>query len=83
MSIYMPLMPSVRCPCSIWGIGLSPEEAQQAPESAWRGLNLLGQALTQVREEIRAAQRLGQRRRWSGWVLGWAASGASIHARSA
>ena len=36
----------------IWGIGLVEAEARQLPPSQWKGLNLLGQILTQVRDEI-------------------------------
>ncbi len=39
--------------CRIWGIGLAPDVAARTPEAQWRGLNLLGQALTLVREELK------------------------------
>lgn len=37
----------------IWGIGLGEKKASATPESLWRGLNLLGKALTAVREELK------------------------------
>ncbi|KAL7576419.1 hypothetical protein ACA910_018223 [Epithemia clementina (nom. ined.)] len=36
----------------IWGIGLDEAQARETPPSQWKGLNLLGQILTQVRNEI-------------------------------
>ncbi|CAB9514600.1 Domain of unknown function (DUF1768) [Seminavis robusta] len=38
----------------IWGIGLVEANARNTPEKFWPGLNLLGQILTRVRDEIRA-----------------------------
>ena len=37
----------------IWGIGLSPQDADALKPSKWRGENLLGQILMQVRATIR------------------------------
>ena len=37
---------------TIWGIGLNEKDARQVPESQWKGLNLLGKILTQVRDDI-------------------------------
>jgi len=37
---------------SIWGIGLSEEEAQLRDVSEWRGKNLLGRILMKVRDEL-------------------------------
>jgi len=37
----------------IWGIGLSEEDAIVTPVKNWKGLNLLGKILTQIREEIK------------------------------
>jgi ribA/ribD-fused uncharacterized protein len=39
----------------IWGIGLSADKARRVDASQWRGQNLLGKALTQVRDEFFAA----------------------------
>lgn len=39
---------------NIWGIGLSEKDAKAADPKSWRGLNLLGFALMEVRDEIRA-----------------------------
>lgn len=39
----------------IWGIGLNESKAKVTDPSKWPGLNLLGQVLTDVREEIRAS----------------------------
>lgn len=36
----------------IWGIGLSVEKARVTPESKWKGLNLLGKALMEVRTTL-------------------------------
>lgn len=36
----------------IWGIGLDAADAQNTTEEYWPGQNLLGQILTQVREEL-------------------------------
>ena len=38
----------------IWGIGLSEAKARNLPDEKWRGLNLLGKILTQVRDEIKS-----------------------------
>jgi ribA/ribD-fused uncharacterized protein len=38
---------------AIWGIGLAEEEPQATIPSQWKGLNLLGFALMDVREQIR------------------------------
>lgn len=37
----------------IWGIGLDPKQAKRTPPEHWHGRNLLGQALMQVRDELR------------------------------
>ena len=37
----------------VWGIGISVKQAQRGAK--WRGENLLGEALMQVRDELRAA----------------------------
>lgn len=39
---------------TIWGIGLDAATAEQTPPQEWPGQNLLGQILTQVRDELRA-----------------------------
>lgn len=39
---------------TIWGIGLEASVANATPEADWPGQNLLGQILTQVREDLRA-----------------------------
>ena len=36
----------------VWGIGLSEEEAKRTSSDKWRGLNLLGKTLTEVREGL-------------------------------
>jgi ribA/ribD-fused uncharacterized protein len=38
---------------AIWGIGLAEENPQATVPSQWKGLNLLGFALMNVREQIR------------------------------
>ncbi len=43
----------------IWGIGLDAQTARQTPEADWPGQNLLGQILTQVRDEFRGAASEG------------------------
>jgi len=37
----------------IWGIGLGAKSAVEKGEEAWKGLNLLGKALMEVREMLR------------------------------
>jgi ribA/ribD-fused uncharacterized protein len=37
---------------AIWGIALAADDPRALDRSQWRGLNLLGQALTQVREAL-------------------------------
>ncbi|KAG2485850.1 hypothetical protein HYH03_015433 [Edaphochlamys debaryana] len=44
---------------SIWGAGLSVAAARKTPEAEWPGTNLLGKALTQVRERLRAQEQGG------------------------
>ena len=39
----------------IWGIGLAADDADAAEPAQWRGLNLLGFALMEVRSRLRAA----------------------------
>ncbi|MEU5977347.1 NADAR family protein [Streptomyces sp. NPDC047315] len=41
----------------IWGIGLAADDERAADPRAWRGLNLLGFALMEAREELRARGR--------------------------
>ena len=36
----------------VWGIGLAANDPRASDRTQWRGLNLLGQALTQVREVL-------------------------------
>lgn len=38
----------------IWGIGLGAGDARARNRAQWRGTNLLGRALTEVRDELRA-----------------------------
>jgi len=37
----------------VWGIGLDTKTAKNTPESEWKGLNLLGKLLTEIREEFK------------------------------
>jgi ribA/ribD-fused uncharacterized protein len=37
----------------IWGIGLSEDDPKTKDRETWRGQNLLGQILTEVREELK------------------------------
>ena len=37
---------------TIWGIGLDAETARQTPEAQWPGKNLLGQILTDTRDQL-------------------------------
>lgn len=39
---------------TIWGVGLRQSDPRIKDKKTWRGLNLLGQILTQVREMLRA-----------------------------
>jgi hypothetical protein len=39
---------------SIWGIGLAPDNADALDETKWKGLNLLGKVLMQVRDLLKA-----------------------------
>ena len=39
----------------IWGVGLTAGRASAVPEAQWPGTNLLGKALTQVRDELKNA----------------------------
>jgi ribA/ribD-fused uncharacterized protein len=43
----------------LWGIGLSAEDNLAQNRETWRGMNLLGQALTEVRDEIIKAAEAG------------------------
>lgn len=40
----------------IWGIGLSQYDAEQTPEKFWKGQNLLGKALSEVRQYYKEQQ---------------------------
>ncbi|GHT96282.1 hypothetical protein FACS1894116_13160 [Betaproteobacteria bacterium] len=40
----------------IWGIGLGEDDPLRLDEKNWRGLNLLGQALSKAREYLKAGQ---------------------------
>ncbi len=40
---------------AVWGIGLTAEEARQAPPDKWPGQNLLGTLLMEVRAELKQA----------------------------
>ncbi len=44
----------------VWGIGLAADDPRALVRSQWRGLNLLGQALTRVREALFWEQSVGQ-----------------------
>jgi len=37
---------------AIWGIGMAEDQARVTPPEKWKGLNLLGKALTRVRNEL-------------------------------
>lgn len=41
---------------TIWGIGMSEEEAKLVDESQWRGSNLLGKVLTKLRDDLLKAK---------------------------
>ena len=55
-----PTRPPAHPARSIWGVGLSVEQARTIPQADWPGTNLLGKALTVVRDELRAAQAQAQ-----------------------
>lgn len=40
----------------IWGVGLGADDPRITERANWRGLNLLGKILTQVRDELRAVE---------------------------
>ncbi len=46
----------------VWGIGLAADDPRASDRTQWRGLNLLGHALTQVREALLWEQSSGQKR---------------------
>ena len=46
----------------IWGIGLSLENPDKFDESKWRGTNLLGKALMEVREKIKIEELINERK---------------------
>jgi predicted NAD-dependent protein-ADP-ribosyltransferase YbiA (DUF1768 family) len=39
----------------VWGIGLAAQDERAADPARWRGLNLLGFALMEARDELAAA----------------------------
>jgi ribA/ribD-fused uncharacterized protein len=45
----------------VWGIGLAADDPRAADRSQWHGLNLLGQALTRVREALLWEQAIGEK----------------------
>ena len=45
----------------VWGIGLAENDPRSRDRSQWRGLNLLGQVLTRVREAIAFEQSVNVR----------------------
>lgn len=45
----------------IWGIGLSANDPRARSRSTWKGLNWLGEVLTEVREELALRRRMGLR----------------------
>ena len=44
----------------IWGIGLAADDYRAHNRKKWRGMNLLGQALTEVREELKQEEISGK-----------------------
>jgi ribA/ribD-fused uncharacterized protein len=42
----------------VWGIGLAADDERAADPAAWRGLNLLGEALMEVRARLRRSGRV-------------------------
>src|SRR5262249_2728915 len=49
----------------IWGIGLGEKSAKERGKAGWRGLNLLGKALVQVRETLREETQNSKRQKVS------------------
>lgn len=47
-----------------WGIGMAASNPAASDRSKWRGKNLLGQILTEVREELLACESAGQFEDW-------------------
>lgn len=47
-----------------WGIGMDASNAAASDPSKWRGKNLLGKILTEVREELLASELAGQFEDW-------------------
>ena len=41
----------------IWGIGLAQDDPRASDRNKWRGTNWLGQALTEVRDELLEAEK--------------------------
>ena len=42
---------------TIWGIGISPDNPERFNKSEWKGQNLLGKILTQLREDIKTIKK--------------------------
>ena len=66
----------------IWGIGLSMEDENRRCIDKWRGQNLLGKILMQVREDIRHQNRVTQAFRNVEKAFSGVAEDAGFHAES-